>query len=34
MAVIDDTLDLSQPVNRSVVWFLELAHRGRRPVPL
>ena len=29
-----DVLDLSQPVHRSVVWFLELAHRGRRLVPL
>ena len=34
MAVIDDSLDLSQPVHRSVVWFLVLAHRGRRLVPL
>jgi hypothetical protein len=31
---LDDPLDLSQPVHRSVVWFLEIAHRGRRLVPL
>src|SRR5262249_18782350 len=34
MAVIDDSLDLSQPVHRSVVWFLVLAHRGPRLVAL
>jgi hypothetical protein len=34
ISILDDPLDLSQPVHRSVVWFLELAHRGRRLVPV
>jgi hypothetical protein len=33
ITTFDDPLDLSQPVHRSVVWYLVLAHRGRRLVP-
>jgi hypothetical protein len=34
ITAFDDPLDLAQPVDGSVVWFLVLAHRWGRPVPL